>query len=450
MKRVWLFLTVSWLILSFAAQALCSECLKAKTWYHKGLALSNNSLQEITYYQKAIELCPEYAAVHMQLGNIYKVRQELDLAIKELQLACAQTNLSEPHTSLGEIYRQQGQYNLAIKEFQTALDINPQSKRALSNLEYIYRISGRYDNEYENPSLVPIPIFGREPGFTLPIGNTMIDLQLESLQIKRYKNQGDETINIGKFVLGIRYGLTNNLTLGIIPKLFWKRAYILRSSLYTGEQREFQPSIYGLGDTMVLLKYCLWYRKKTSLAASLNVSIPTGDEKKTARYADKDFTIPLGSGKYEFMSSLAFSTNFQNLGYLHTNLHYFFHRKQKKAFSIGYEDPGDELRYNVAFCRPVSVVGTPYLFSLPITGMVAQIELNGVYKTESKEYSKDDEGNEIFSNIAGGNTLFLSPGAQLLFYPNLKLELGVQFPISIPEKPWIKKAVFHLGFVKSI
>lgn len=444
MRKAPILLIVCWLIFSFPAQAASTECSEAKTWYHKGLALSNNSLEEIACYQKALELCPGYAQVHIQLGNVYKARQEWNSAIEELQLACTQNDLAEPHTSLGEIYRLQGQYDLAVQEFQTALDITPEDKRALSSLEYIYRMSGRYDDEGDNPSLVPSLIFGREPGFTLPSGGTILDWQVQSLQRKQYENQGEQTINIWKLLIGIRYGLTNNLTLGIIPKLFWKKAYILRPVGSAGEQQEYQPSVYGLGDTMILVKYCLWYRKKASLAAALNISFPTGDEKKTARYAGIDFPISLGSGKYEFMPSLAFSNGLGNLGYLHANFHYFFHRTSEPR----YKDPGDEIGYNMGFCHPISLLGTSYLFSMPITGLVAQIELNGLYTAKARMNENEEESDVI---KPGGNTLFLSPGVKLVFYPDLQLEAGVQFPISIPqEEPWIKEPIFHIGFTKYI
>ncbi|MEW6381530.1 MAG: transporter [bacterium] len=420
------------------AVASGADCTKAGEWYQKGLALSDNSAQEIACYQKAVELCPEHAPSHERLGNIYKARRQWDMAVRELQLACEGSDSSDPHTSLGEIYRMQGEYELAIREFHTALDIREEDKRAQANLEYIQRMMGRDDAGGEERSMVPVPIFSREPGLTLSQGITSVSLTLGSMTIRReWISPQERPVDVWRLALGIRYGLTDDLTLGIIPKMFWKKAYI---RTWEGES---QPSVHGLGDTVVLLKYCLWSRRHTSFAASLATSVPTGDEHKTAWYGWTSYTIPLGSGRYEFMPGLAFSTSFRDLGYLHTNVSYFFPRQRENGL-----DPGDELSYNLALCRPIPLIGEPYFFSLPVTSLVGQIELNGVYRGEGRG-PKIVDGQESRVTFSGGNMLSWSPGIQFLFQGNMMFEAGVQIPLFVPDNPWCTEPVYQIGWTRS-
>jgi hypothetical protein len=420
--------------------AKAEDCAKAKEWYQKGMSFSDDSIEEMTCHQKAIELCPEYTQAHERLGNIYRDRQQWDLAVKELRLACETGNSSDPHTSLGEIYRMQGQYGLAIQEFQIALDIRANDKRAQANLEYIYRLSGRDDAGDEEHSLVPSPIFSREPGFTLPMGRTLVDLQFQSSQIRReWISPVERPVNIWKLIAGIRYGLTDNFMVGVIPKMLWKEADV--KVWGSSGETESKPSAYGLGDTIILLKQCIWSRKQTSWSASLNINVPTGDE---------NTNPPLGSGKYEFMPGMAFSTSLRDLGYLHANLSYFFTRRRDNGL-----DPGDEFSYNLALCRPVHLIGDPYFLSIPVTCLVGVVELNGVYIGKSRGYKmvrgfevpepQTGSHSQVKTTYAAGNTLCWSPGVQFIFYGNMKLQIGIQVPILVPDDPWINKPAYQIG-----
>ena len=52
----------------------------AQTWFERGLALNDDSAQEIALYQKALDLDPEFAPAHYRLGAIYMRRAEFDTA----------------------------------------------------------------------------------------------------------------------------------------------------------------------------------------------------------------------------------------------------------------------------------------------------------------------------------------------------------------------------------
>ena len=47
-------------------------CDEARKWYNEGLNLSDDSVQEAAYYQRAIELCPDFAAAHNRLERYTK------------------------------------------------------------------------------------------------------------------------------------------------------------------------------------------------------------------------------------------------------------------------------------------------------------------------------------------------------------------------------------------
>jgi tetratricopeptide (TPR) repeat protein len=110
---------------------------------------------------------------------------EYESAFKEFNQAKKWSLLSEPgidqrgNRSLlvdqfinqGEIYRMQGRYDLAAEQFKRALRINPASRVAMNQLQYVNKMSGRYDN-IVLPFLQRIssPIFTRTPGMTLPRG----------------------------------------------------------------------------------------------------------------------------------------------------------------------------------------------------------------------------------------------------------------------------------------
>lgn len=442
MRDYTLLLTFLGLFLLQTSFALATDCSEAQKWYQQGVSLSDQSPKEADCYQKALQLCPELAKAHERLGQIYKAQQKWDLAIREFQSASSKFASSSVHTHLGEIYRIRGQYEQAIAEFETALRLNPEDKQAFTHLEYIYRLTGQYDEEDENPELTPIPIFAREPGFTLPQGRTLIDFNLESFQLERDLSTGQErVVNVWKTACGIRYGLTDEVTFGIIPRFFWKKAYI--SKWENDQEQEYFPTTYGLGDTTMLLKCALWQRKHTSLAAALHLSVPTGDENKTASYGGQTFAIPLGSGKYEFSTSLSLSTKPLPLIYLQSTAHYFFTRTKDNSL-----DPGDELRYNLSLSRPISFLGTPYLFATPLSGLIVHLELNGVY-TGATSGTLSGSPQEVSFHQPAGHTLFLSPGLQFLFPLHLTFECGMQYPVLLPDQPWIEEPIFHLGLTKA-
>ena len=225
-------------------------CDEARKWYNEGLNLSDDSVQEAAYYQRAIELCPDFAAAHNRLGEVYKSRGEYESALKEFNQAKKWSLLNEPgmdqrgNRSLlvdqfinqGEIYRMQGRYDLAAENFKRALRINPDSRVAMNQLQYVNKMSGKYDNIIL-PFLQKIssPIFTRTPGMALPRGifsfgflfrywkqeaNLTEDMFIGEIPdlVQADQLPFERRTDVLQVVLDLRYGLTDNFTIGLFPR----------------------------------------------------------------------------------------------------------------------------------------------------------------------------------------------------------------------------------------
>jgi TPR repeat protein len=266
-------------------------CDEAREWYNEGLDLSDDSVQEAAYYQRAIELCPDFAAAHNRLGEVYKSRGEYESALKEFNQAKKWSLLTEPgieqrgNRSLlagqfinqGEIHRMKGRYDLAAEQFKRALRINPGSRVAMNQLQYVNKMSGKYDN-IVLPLLQSIssPIFTMTPGMTLPkgvfsfgflfryweqeatlsedmiIGGEFPDIGRRSLPFER-------STDVLQVVLDLRYGLTDNFTIGLFPR--WSTIWTNMSLNPSVEQKA-----TGIGDTNLLTKYQFWATRNTRLS----------------------------------------------------------------------------------------------------------------------------------------------------------------------------------------
>ena len=259
------------------------DCNEAEKIYSKGLALADNSEEEAQFYIRAIELCQDFSEAHNKLGEIYKSQGKYDLAIREFTQARRKWHFAAPVINLGEIYRMLGRYDLAETEFVEAARIQPDSHHALNQLKYIRKRLGEYDafNEEPQEELTPTAIFTRIPGITLPKGTWGIDLAYnywrETSKLTRdmiVSGTGFFTLpaqGIGRkryvnvWIMGLRYGLTNNFTIGLRPRYFLRTAYFQNT----------MAQVTGFGDTMLLTKYHIWGRRRTHISLFHLLGIPT-------------------------------------------------------------------------------------------------------------------------------------------------------------------------------
>ena len=436
--------------------AVAQDCDEAQKWYLEGLALSDNSEREAAYYRKAIELCPEYFEAHNKLGEVYKAWGQYELAIEEFNKAARSPSYAVPHKNLGEIYRMQGRYDRAAEEFTEAIRLKPDYREAQNQLKYVEKRLGKYDFFIEEPGeqtqIISHPIFARIPGMVLPKGRLLTDMQYKYWQ----QNAGLETVSgqapggfapetrsadVHLWIWGIRYGLTNDFTIGVIPMYFWREAKL--NVPVPGLNP--RPEVHGFGDTQFLTKYRVWSRRRTHLSVYHLLNIPTGDEDAEGEDDGIVRKMPLGSGSWDSTPGIAFTTDIDPMT-VHAGLWYVFTDGRLR---------GDEFHWDLAFIFP------------PLYNFTSTLELNYRWAdgTKRKQFIQTqlgrppESGNpwqrpwrpstqKVTLKEKGGSTLFFSPGVLYGITDSLRMEIGIQIPVQKPENGWAEDFVLHLGLVK--
>jgi hypothetical protein len=451
-RHNWCVALISITLLVQSNNVTAGDCDEARKWYQEGLALSDSSEREVSYHQRAIELCPNYFEAHNRLGEIYKIWGEYELAIKEFQEAARAPSFTEPHINLGEIYRMQGRYDLAVEEFTKAIKVKPDSPRAQNQLKYVHKRLGKYEHTIQAPpDLIPTSIFARIPGMTLPKGMFLVDFQYKlwnqeaglDVEAPVFAGTGRRDVDVQVWIWGIRYGLTNSLTIGLIPKIFSTTANV--------SFRDFgidaEPTVTGFGDTVFVTKYRLYGRRRTHLSAFHLLSIPTGDEKAEGEDQGVVRRIPLGSGNLDFSPGVAFTTVIEPFT-IHANIWYVI------AGGTSARQGGDEFHNDLAVAFPpfhdfTFITELNYRW---VDGAERRVlfsrRLGFRPPPESPLFPGGPETYETTLTEKGGHTLFFSPGFQLSLAEDLKAELGIQIPIITPDEGWAEGIVFHLGLRK--
>jgi tetratricopeptide (TPR) repeat protein len=427
------------------------DCTEARKWYDEGQALRDDSEREASYYRRAIELCPDFFEAHNRLGEVYTSLGKYDSAIREFEQAARNELFVEAINNLGEVYRIQGRYDLAAEAFSKAVRIRPDFRAAQNNLKYVQKRLGAYDRVIEEPpERIPTAIFTRLPGMTLPKGSFLADLQykywnqeagLAGLTVEAPVAFGPQSrdVDVHVWIFGIRYGLTNDLTVGLIPKYFSRTAKV--PIPFFGIDAE--PEVHGFGDTVFLTKYHLWGMRRTHLSAFHLLSIPTGDDKAEGEDQGVVRRIPLGSGDYDFTPGIAFTTVQEPLT-IHSNLWYVFTEGRQA---------GDEFHFDLALAFPKYYY---FLGSLELNYRWADsFTRDAIFQTRFGFQPLPPSGltpgpviQETKIREEGGHTLFLSPGVQVSMGGGLNLELGMQIPIIKPDEGWVEDFVVHVGLMK--
>ncbi len=107
-----------------------------------GIALEedpNNQAQAITTYQRVLELDPDHAAAHINLGTLYYNRQEYALAEKHYRRAIeVDARYALAYFDLGNVLDETGRVAEAIQTYSTALQLAPTYADAHYNLALAY------------------------------------------------------------------------------------------------------------------------------------------------------------------------------------------------------------------------------------------------------------------------------------------------------------------------
>ena len=436
------------------------NCDEARKWYNEGMTLNDNSDREAAYHQRAIEMCPTFSEAYNRLGEILKSRGDYDAAITQLNKAKLNAYLSgdeslliKPGLNLGEIYRRQGDYEMAVEEFVRVLEVDPESRVANNQLEYLYKRTGRYDASTELPrEMLTNATFTRISGMTLPKGAALTDFQYQywvqksSLTADMFAEDVplvgapvNREAHVNLFVFGLRYGVSNSLTLGLLPKVFSRKSVISLDTL----GMEASPQATGLGDTVLMLKYLFWGERTSYFSGFSLLSVPTGDEDLVVEDNGLQRRIPLGSGSYDVTLGLAYTSRFDPVT-VHGNISYMF---------TDGEVVGDEFRADLAASYPLtdyvdSVLELNYRWRDSATARQWIETFVGRPEVIGPSFATLEGGMVSFETDMieeGGSTLFISPSLQFFLGNGIKAELGVQVPIIEPGDAWVEEAVYHFG-----
>jgi Tfp pilus assembly protein PilF len=118
--------------------------MRALTNYNVGRALQADRPDDaIAYYGRAIDLFPEFADAHSNLGALLAANGDHDDALVQYQTAAQlDPGLAEAHVNVGIELAQRGSYNDAIRSLQDALALDPASASAHYNLGLVFASIG--------------------------------------------------------------------------------------------------------------------------------------------------------------------------------------------------------------------------------------------------------------------------------------------------------------------
>jgi len=110
--------------------------------FAQGIALEEDpstQAQAITVYQRVLELDPEHAAAHINLGTLYYNRQEYTLSEKHYRAAIAiDPRYALAYFDLGNVLDETGRVAEAIQAYNTALQLAPTYGDAHYNVALAY------------------------------------------------------------------------------------------------------------------------------------------------------------------------------------------------------------------------------------------------------------------------------------------------------------------------
>ncbi len=110
--------------------------------FARGISLEENPATQshaIATYQKVLELDPEHAAAHINLGTLYYNRQDYSLAEQHYRAAIAvDPRYALAYFDLGNVLDETGRVNEAVHAYRTALQLAPTYADAHYNLALAY------------------------------------------------------------------------------------------------------------------------------------------------------------------------------------------------------------------------------------------------------------------------------------------------------------------------
>jgi len=472
------------LVVKKTAHRTAELCDEAREWYDEGLLLADNSEREASYYRKAVALCPDFIAAHNRLARIYKLQKKYALSIEEFERARIEALASkqfasrsgsralflESSVSLGEIYAIQGKYESAAREYSKALQLDPDALAAQNNIQYVYKRQHRYDHVLSpNNEMLNNAIFTRIAGTTRPRNTyrfdiqyhqwaqagTLVDEMFDDPRVQLDIPPSERKSRVQELIASIRYGVTNELTIGLIPKYF-SRTLTIQLDAFDNVST---PTVKDWGDTEFLLKYHFWGKTDHHLSAYTLFNIPTGknirvvgdqqlrrdgedaDGNPIVEFFDLVRYIPFGSESYDVSPGLAWTFGFDNLT-LQGNLQY--------TITDG-EIIGDQFLLNNAALYRInpSVVATMELnYRWRADVQRKQQVITFALRPDFIQRERVPAGALVLDTTYtefGGNTLFLSPGLKFTVAQGVSVEFGLQIPVIRQSLGVAENTIVHLG-----
>jgi tetratricopeptide (TPR) repeat protein len=103
--------------------------------------------------EKAVEIAPEEAKYHYELGRAYKGMKELDLAEKHFREATRFVPVDRYtgfHAALGDVLAEKKDWVGALAEFEKCIQIDPEDKQYYYVVGSLYDIMGRREDAIRN------------------------------------------------------------------------------------------------------------------------------------------------------------------------------------------------------------------------------------------------------------------------------------------------------------
>ena len=115
---------------------------EVSSWFARGIALEedpSNHSEAIAAYHRVLELAPNHAAAHINLGTLYYNRQEFGLAERHYRQAIeADPRYALAYFDLGNVLDETGRVQEAVQTYRNALQLAPTYADAHYNLALAY------------------------------------------------------------------------------------------------------------------------------------------------------------------------------------------------------------------------------------------------------------------------------------------------------------------------
>ena len=111
-------------------------------WFARGIAMEedpNTQMEAIAAYHRVLDLDPNHAAAHINLGTLYYNRQDFNLAEKHYRAALeSDSRYALAYFDLGNVLDETGRVQEAIQTYKAALQLAPTYADAHYNLALAY------------------------------------------------------------------------------------------------------------------------------------------------------------------------------------------------------------------------------------------------------------------------------------------------------------------------